>query len=188
MPSVNPSSSEVVDPVCGMSILPSDAVGQVEPPRPDLLLLQPELPRPVPRDSPTLPDAGASRRLAPPHGGGQARVHVPDGSGGAADRAGRVPEVRDGARAGDRSAPLTKTEWTCPMHPEIVRDAPGSCPICGMALEPRGRHARGAEPRARRHDAAVPLVARRSPRRSWRSWSPSSCPASRCTALSRRGG
>nr|WP_313315477.1 heavy metal translocating P-type ATPase [Dietzia maris] len=27
-------------------------------------------------------------------------------------------------------------EWTCPMHPEIRRDAPGSCPICGMALEP----------------------------------------------------
>ncbi|HET8798790.1 MAG TPA: copper-translocating P-type ATPase, partial [Thermoanaerobaculia bacterium] len=31
----------------------------------------------------------------------------------------------------------TKTEWTCPMHPEVVQDAPGSCPICGMALEPR---------------------------------------------------
>jgi Cu+-exporting ATPase len=29
------------------------------------------------------------------------------------------------------------TEYTCPMHPEIVRDAPGACPICGMALEPR---------------------------------------------------
>ena len=27
------------------------------------------------------------------------------------------------------------TKYTCPMHPEIVRDAPGSCPICGMALE-----------------------------------------------------
>ena len=26
--------------------------------------------------------------------------------------------------------------YTCPMHPEIIRDAPGSCPICGMALEP----------------------------------------------------
>jgi Cu+-exporting ATPase len=35
------------------------------------------------------------------------------------------------------AAPLTKTEWTCPMHPEVVRDEPGSCPICGMALEPR---------------------------------------------------
>ena len=31
----------------------------------------------------------------------------------------------------------TRVEWTCPMHPEIVRDAPGNCPICGMALEPR---------------------------------------------------
>jgi Cu+-exporting ATPase len=30
-----------------------------------------------------------------------------------------------------------RTQWTCPMHPQIVRDAPGSCPICGMALEPR---------------------------------------------------
>ena len=28
------------------------------------------------------------------------------------------------------------TIWTCPMHPQIRRDAPGSCPICGMALEP----------------------------------------------------
>ena len=28
------------------------------------------------------------------------------------------------------------TTYTCPMHPEIVRDRPGSCPICGMALEP----------------------------------------------------
>lgn len=27
--------------------------------------------------------------------------------------------------------------YTCPMHPEVVRNAPGSCPICGMALEPR---------------------------------------------------
>jgi Cu+-exporting ATPase len=28
-------------------------------------------------------------------------------------------------------------EYTCPMHPEILRNGPGSCPICGMALEPR---------------------------------------------------
>lgn len=27
-------------------------------------------------------------------------------------------------------------EYTCPMHPEIRRPGPGSCPICGMALEP----------------------------------------------------
>ena len=35
--------------------------------------------------------------------------------------------------------PMPKgTQYTCPMHPEIVRDKPGSCPICGMALEPMG--------------------------------------------------
>ncbi len=28
------------------------------------------------------------------------------------------------------------TVYTCPMHPEIRRNAPGSCPICGMSLEP----------------------------------------------------
>jgi len=42
---------------------------------------------------------------------------------------------------GDRPAPVPMpkgTQYTCPMHPEIVRDKPGSCPICGMALEPMG--------------------------------------------------
>ncbi|AMX98527.1 heavy metal translocating P-type ATPase [Mesorhizobium ciceri] len=35
--------------------------------------------------------------------------------------------------------PMPKgTQYTCPMHPEIVRDKPGSCPKCGMALEPMG--------------------------------------------------
>ncbi|RWE75968.1 heavy metal translocating P-type ATPase [Mesorhizobium sp.] len=35
--------------------------------------------------------------------------------------------------------PMPKgTRYTCPMHPEIIRDKPGSCPICGMALEPMG--------------------------------------------------
>src|SRR5712692_7796311 len=29
-----------------------------------------------------------------------------------------------------------KNRYTCPMHPEIIRFGPGSCPICGMALEP----------------------------------------------------
>ncbi|WP_116107347.1 heavy metal translocating P-type ATPase [Lewinella sp. IMCC34191] len=31
----------------------------------------------------------------------------------------------------------TAEEWTCPMHPEVVKDGPGSCPICGMDLVPK---------------------------------------------------
>ena len=42
---------------------------------------------------------------------------------------------------GDRPAPEPMpegTRYTCPMHPEIVTEAPADCPICGMALEPMG--------------------------------------------------
>src|SRR3954470_19361813 len=39
-----------------------------------------------------------------------------------------------GARLPTSSAAV---DYTCPMHPEIVQKGPGTCPICGMALEPR---------------------------------------------------
>jgi len=38
----------------------------------------------------------------------------------------RIPEPTSSAR-----------RYVCPMHPEIEQDGPGSCPICGMALEPK---------------------------------------------------
>jgi len=41
-----------------------------------------------------------------------------------------------GRAAGQKKAAPANVQYTCPMHPEIVRDAPGACPICGMALEP----------------------------------------------------
>src|SRR6185369_10561978 len=37
---------------------------------------------------------------------------------------------------GSRAAGNEAVKYTCPMHPQIVRDGPGICPICGMALEP----------------------------------------------------
>lgn len=39
------------------------------------------------------------------------------------------------ATVAEASAPA-KTEYTCPMHPEVLEADPGSCPKCGMALEP----------------------------------------------------
>lgn len=36
----------------------------------------------------------------------------------------------------DESQPKAQ-QYTCPMHPEIVRNEPGNCPICGMKLVPK---------------------------------------------------
>ena len=51
-------------------------------------------------------------------------------------------------------------EYTCPMHAEIVQKGPGSCPICGMALEPKEVTAEAsAEENAELHDMQRRLVA-----------------------------
>jgi P-type Cu+ transporter len=42
--------------------------------------------------------------------------------------------VSEGGTSAARTS--THARYTCPMHPEIIRDAPGHCAICGMALEP----------------------------------------------------
>jgi len=45
----------------------------------------------------------------------------------------RVPPRWSSAAAATSAA----TQFVCPMHGQIVRDVPGICSICGMALEPR---------------------------------------------------
>jgi Cu+-exporting ATPase len=50
---------------------------------------------------------------------------------------GRRPQLLTIATAPVASVTPASVEYTCPMHPEIVRIGPGSCPLCGMALEPR---------------------------------------------------
>ena len=68
-----------------------------------------------------------------------------------------APNSRPSRRAIWTRAPRLKplplgTLYTCPMHPEIVQDGPGACPICGMALEPMGVPPDDEQqPRARRH-------------------------------------
>jgi Cu+-exporting ATPase len=53
------------------------------------------------------------------------------------DHAGHGDHGHGHSQAAPQAAEVPKgTKWTCPMHPEIVRDGPGDCPICGMALEP----------------------------------------------------
>src|SRR5260370_16970015 len=49
---------------------------------------------------------------------------------------GEHESMRSSGAMAPRSADEKKVRYTCPMHPQIIRMGPGSCPICGMALEP----------------------------------------------------
>jgi FtsP/CotA-like multicopper oxidase with cupredoxin domain len=48
----------------------------------------------------------------------------------------------------DTAGPLV---YVCPMHPQIVRDAPGSCPVCGMKLMPQAAGQHAHQPAAGHH-------------------------------------
>jgi Cu+-exporting ATPase len=93
-----PATTEVVDPVCGMTISPADAVGTAE-------------------------YKGHTYHFCSDSCLEQFR----------SDPAKFV----DSARQPASTEPVDpEAEYTCPMHPEIRQKGPGSCPICGMALEP----------------------------------------------------
>ena len=53
-----------------------------------------------------------------------------------ANPAGFVGARATASEARGASAAARSAQWTCPMHPEVLKDGPGDCPICGMALEP----------------------------------------------------
>src|ERR1043166_1652423 len=105
-----PAPDPHVDPVCKMFVLPETAAANYEYQGKTYYFCMPGC-----RDKFA---ADPERFLSdpPPSGGGQ--------SLGQTDRA--------PAHAGG-----SDVEYTCPMHPEIVQLGPGSCPICGMALEPK---------------------------------------------------
>ena len=50
-----------------------------------------------------------------------------------------------------QAATEKKQQYTCSMHPFIIRDEPGLCPICGMTLVPLKPGATGSQPQAAAH-------------------------------------
>jgi hypothetical protein len=66
----------------------------------------------------------------------------------------------DAAQAGQQAAGKTPNAegkvWTCPMHPNVVRDQPGLCPICGMELVEKGQA--GAAQPGQGHMMGCPMM------------------------------
>lgn len=101
--------AQVIDPVCGMSVDPEHAAGQLE-------------------------YQGETYSFCSTHCVQKFR------SNPVRYTSGQAHEPMSGCCHGEgetESAPAPAgSQYTCPMHPDVVQDGPGTCPACGMALEP----------------------------------------------------
>ena len=109
---VNAKPATAIDPVCGMSVVPEKARGG------------------------SFEHAGATYYFCSP--GCREKFRANPEHYLSKGPTGHMPAAAPVVNIAPAAAPASgKVEYTCPMHPEIVAYAPGSCPICGMALEPR---------------------------------------------------
>src|SRR6266481_683726 len=99
------------DPVCGMTVAPEKAAGKVEHAGKTYYFCS----------------KGCAERFS-----GEPKKFLA-ASGTAPAEPGAMQQT--GADA-SHTADEKKVRYTCPMHPQIIQIGPGSCPICGMALEP----------------------------------------------------
>ena len=156
------AANTVLDPVCGMYVVPGRAAGHVRhehtdyyfcskhceqrfsshpeeylKPRPavgNLVQLGGITPaKPAIAQGGLSPSAPALPRSSPMKPTG-ARYICPMDPEVASDMPGACPKC---GMALEPALPTQIIEYSCPMHPEVVSDRPGSCPICGMTLELR---------------------------------------------------
>src|SRR6266478_3122002 len=110
---------KVKDPVCGMMVAPEKAAAKIEHAGKAYYFCSKRCAERFSREP--------EKFLAAPGVAGMDHVLAPTEHGA-------VQHLR--ASASRAATDEKKIRYTCPMHPEIIRMGPGSCPICGMALEP----------------------------------------------------
>jgi P-type Cu+ transporter len=123
----------VVDPVCGMTISPEDAVGTHVHDGVTYYFCNPSC---LARFK-AAPDTFLGPKQQPEPAQTGTQYICPMDPEVRQDRSGACPKCGMALEPDLATGQPFRVEYTCPMHPEIVRDEPGSCPICGMALEPR---------------------------------------------------
>lgn len=121
IPASSNTAARAIDPVCGMTVIPERAAAQAEHDGKPYFFCSLGCSTKFQND----PARFLSARTSVP--ASQPMLHgiAPASLG-----------VTTAPQASSAKAPSTALQYTCPMHPEIVQAGPGSCPICGMALEP----------------------------------------------------
>ncbi|MEP6741384.1 MAG: heavy metal translocating P-type ATPase, partial [bacterium] len=139
--SAQAGETKAVDPVCGMTVSPNTAAGSFEYQGQTYYFCSEHCLAKFQSNPESFLNKPAALMTAQPVGILRAKRHS------AADpvvtttprevRRSPVATVPGTDRTLDIGPGALDFSYTCPMHPQIVRDAPGTCPICGMALEPR---------------------------------------------------
>ncbi len=127
------------DPVCGMSVDPAKAAGKIEHDGKAYYFCSKRCAERFAQDPEKFLTAPGTAGMEHGHGHGHTHAqaaapahaplhvgheHMHHAAAAPTPAAAPVPASAQGVR------------YTCPMHPEIVQIGPGTCPICGMALEP----------------------------------------------------
>ena len=128
---------DVLDPVCGMTILPADAAGHATYQGRTYYFCHESCLDRFRANPAQFIEANSVPASATTHQPVDAEYTCPMDPEVRRKGPGACPKCGMALEPVVAAGPATKTEWTCPMHPEVVQDGPGSCPICGMALEPR---------------------------------------------------
>lgn len=133
------TKTEVIDPVCGMTVVPDKAAGSFEHNGTTYFFCNKHCLNKFKDDPESFIGVEDKREAASPVEGATAdNIYTcPMHPEVRKEGSGSCPKCGMALEPLRVEAPKEKVEYTCPMHPEIVRDRPGSCPICGMALEPR---------------------------------------------------
>jgi P-type Cu+ transporter len=106
-------ASQHKDPVCGMTVAPEKAAAKAEHVGKSYYFCSKGCAERFQRDP--------EKYLAAPGAAVMEHHHMPE---------------KHGEPVLSQRAETKSSRYTCPMHPEIIQKGPGSCPICGMALEP----------------------------------------------------
>ncbi len=123
-----PTEERVIDPVCGMKVLPGKARGgSFEHGAVTYWFCNPKCRDRFAGDPEGYLAKMAAKALAP---------GMPVDAAGAPGAPMAKPEPAPAPAAPAATTGPQGAVYTCPMHPEIQQIGPGDCPLCGMALEP----------------------------------------------------
>src|SRR6266852_2270697 len=112
------------DPVCGMSVDPAKAAGKVQYGGKTYYFCSARCAERFSKEPEKFLAAPGTAGMHKNHAAHADATHAP------------APSASPGIK-GETAPPEGKNaRYTCPMHPQIVQIGPGTCPICGMALEP----------------------------------------------------